>query len=353
MIDFFANQPYATLGALVGFVGMAIGASSVAKPSEGALKLAAEHIHRKQRTPKAVQYMTIFDKEDLHRPRIAWPTCFLLTGSILLWLYSWYRYIHTKDALTSYLLSTVATYMSFTPLHEAVHRSVFSRLSALNWLNDYAGHVAMIPFGAPAKIFAIAHLEHHKHTNEGDLDPDHWAGEGPVLLLPLRWATVVFAYVGWFRRHVIRDPHISEAQAVQLIKEGLLDVTIRQGAFLAMWWHYNEAVLVCYLFPALTAFTLLMYAFDYLPHRPHHIAGNTNPFKATHLLTIPFLPTWFTDAIFLQQNLHSIHHLVCFLPFYQYRKMVEKYGSLLKDKGVRDLPLLLMPSREAYLEELN
>lgn len=67
----------------------------------------------------------------------------------------------------------------------------------------------MCAVAAPFPAFRFVHLEHHKHTNDPALDPDHYrcvrvphsdqgatsvrerSGEGPKVLLPLHWLTQV------------------------------------------------------------------------------------------------------------------------------------------------------------------
>ena len=44
------------------------------------------------------------------------------------------------------------------------------------------------------RVFRTVHLAHHANCNDGKLDPDHWAGAGRPLLLPLRWFTVLPYY---------------------------------------------------------------------------------------------------------------------------------------------------------------
>jgi fatty acid desaturase len=42
--------------------------------------------------------------------------------------------------------------------------------------------------------FKYCHLQHHKHTNDPDHDPDHYVASGPTLLLPLKWLSIEVKY---------------------------------------------------------------------------------------------------------------------------------------------------------------
>ena len=90
--------------------------------------------------------------------------------------------------------AVVCTFVAFTPMHDAVHYAISPRH---RWLNDTVGYLASIPFLVAFPLFRVIHLMHHRNCNDdgnapdgSSLDPDSWAGEGPLWQLPFRWATV-------------------------------------------------------------------------------------------------------------------------------------------------------------------
>ena len=80
-------------------------------------------------------------------------------------------------------------------MHDAAHGSV----ARSRWLNDGVGLVASAPFLFLYRPFRLVHLAHHRHINDEELDPDHFAGivDGPLseALLPARWLTLFLHYI--------------------------------------------------------------------------------------------------------------------------------------------------------------
>mmetsp|Transcript_48384 Transcript_48384/g.128374 ORF Transcript_48384/g.128374 Transcript_48384/m.128374 type:complete len:177 (+) Transcript_48384:47-577(+) len=109
---------------------------------------------------------------ELHRPDIAWPTVLLAVFSIMLWtsvaaigvVREWAPYFTVP-------VSTAAVYMNFTPLHDAAHASVSRKYRCLN---QAVGWMCSVPFLiVPFPLWTWAHLQHHKHTNDPENDPDY------------------------------------------------------------------------------------------------------------------------------------------------------------------------------------
>jgi fatty acid desaturase len=49
-------------------------------------------------------------------------------------------------------------------------------------------------FPIPFHGFRALHLLHHKHTNDHNLDPDAFVGEGPSIFLPIHWVLMEARY---------------------------------------------------------------------------------------------------------------------------------------------------------------
>lgn len=59
--------------------------------------------------------------------------------------------------------------MSFTLMHEASHRLIFSKHPMFEmWL----GRLASLPLGIPYSVFLYNHMQHHAFTNREEKDPD-------------------------------------------------------------------------------------------------------------------------------------------------------------------------------------
>ncbi|MGE0320758.1 MAG: fatty acid desaturase [Polyangiaceae bacterium] len=255
----------------------------------------------------------------------AWPTL-LLTGvawavflvailSASLWAWPF--------ALPAFFL---AGFVAFTPMHDAAHKSV----AKARWVSELVGRLAGLLLLAPFPAFRWIHLEHHKHTNEADSDPDFYSGAGPRWQLPLRWATQDLHYY-WLYLRADRPPRERvEAIATLVASYALL-------ALIALSGHWQ--FVVAWLVGARLAIAALAFAFDYLPHAPHDVIQKQDRFRATTLID----HTWLTPVL-LYQNYHLIHHLYPGVPFYRYAKVFHERRAELVKKGARKRRLFADPT---------
>ena len=119
--------------------------------------------------------------DKLSIPMVVWPilnvSCWfalwplVLTGVMPLWL--------------GFIIATFNTTLAYLPSHEAQH-DVYARPGEkLRWLNEAIGHLSLIPMAYSYKVLKLTHMEHHKHTNTPELDPDHEFNNGATL-----WDTI-------------------------------------------------------------------------------------------------------------------------------------------------------------------
>ena len=235
----------------------------------------------------------------LATPRIAWPTLALLLAALGVWALG-IALVHA-GYYAGTLLAIAGAYVSFTPMHDAAHRSV----ARPRWINELVGRVAVIPLFGPFPAVRYVHLEHHKHTNEPDADPDHWSGRGPRLLLPLRWLTQDFHYYAVYATASRPRRERIEAYATLALLVAVAAILVASG--------HGRTVLFGWLLPARLAIAILAFAFDYLPHRPHAVPAKQDRFAATHIFEgrLKYAAT-------LGQSLHRVHHLYPGVPFYRY-----------------------------------
>lgn len=264
--------------------------------------------------------------DELRRPDVAWPTLLLLAGCWLVWSASLAGGV--TGALPPWLavvLSTAAAYAAFTPAHDAVHSSV----SRHRLVNGLVGRLATILLLGPFVAFRYMHLEHHKHVNVPEADPDHYSGRGPTLLLPLRWLTQDLHYYGLLARRWRGRPAVELVETV-----GTVLALLATLAALAVNGLLVEALLFGVL-PARLACTALAFTFDYLPHRPHVVRAKDDRYRATHVLVGPLL-----TPLFLFQNYHLVHHLYPGVPFYRYRRVWQPRREELLGRGAKVVRLL-------------
>lgn len=251
----------------------------------------------------------------------AWPTLLLTVGAVGGWaLSTTLAVLGTLPVAIAMLVNVICAFAAFTPMHDASHKSV----SRTKWVNELVGRVAALPLVAPFTAFRYLHLEHHKHTNEPDADPDFWSGKGPTWMLPLRWLTQdLHYYVRYFSALSTRP----KAERRETVTVFALLYTVAIGLSVA---GFVMPVVLLWLIPGRLATALLAFSFDYLPHRPHDTPARVDRYRATRL----FVDRWLTP-LFLFQNFHLVHHLFPGVPFYRYAVVWYALEDELIAKGAR------------------
>jgi fatty acid desaturase len=240
-------------------------------------------------------------------PRFAWPTALL---AVVAWgaqgVALWAAWTGRWPAAAVVAVASLSAYASFTVLHEAVHGSLCLRPRAINGV---VARLAALPLMAPGWAFRFLHLEHHRHTNDPEKDPDFWNGLGPRWALPLRWAITDLAQYGFYFRHWSRRPLAERLETV--LGLGAIAAAAAWGVASGHGW----ALLWAWILPARIALFVLAFSFDYVVHRPHTVTAAQDRLRATRVLDVP-APV---RLLLLGQHLHLLHHLHPGVPFYRYR----------------------------------
>ncbi|WP_437567078.1 fatty acid desaturase [Sorangium sp. So ce542] len=236
---------------------------------------------------------------------IEWPTLALFAGSYALFAASVYAGVAgLVSTVPAVLGAAVAAYAVFTPMHEAAHRSLAR--SAL--LNGVVGRLSGLLLMAPFLAVRHFHLEHHKHTNDADRDPDHWSGRGPWYLLPLRWATQDLHYYYLFLRSYHAQKRSERIETIATLAAMFAIVALAFGL------GHGELALLYWIVPARLAIFFLAFAFDYLPHYPYETTAAQNRYRATRAIDSALF-----NVVLFGQTYHLIHHLYPAVPFFRYR----------------------------------
>lgn len=256
-------------------------------------------------------------RELLSAVPFAWPTVVLAAGCAAAFgLAAWAGLSGRVAWPLASALASLAAFAAFTPMHDASHRAI----TRGGLLEELVGRVMALLVLSPFPAFRFVHLEHHKHVNEEETDPDLWSGKGPVWLLPVRWVTQDLYYYVWYLRRASRRPSRELAEiALTLVAAAALLVTLAALG-------HGEAVLWLWLVPSRLAVGALAATFDWLPHHPHRVTAAENRFVATSILE----HRWLTPLLF-GQNYHLVHHLYPAVPFYRYGRV----WWALRDKLVR------------------
>ncbi|WP_203336791.1 fatty acid desaturase [Nocardioides limicola] len=241
-------------------------------------------------------------------PTISWPIVAIFCGAIAAFSFStWAALADRLPAPATILLSATAIFVLFTVLHDAAHYSI----STHRWVNVAFGRVAML-FVSPLisfKSFAFIHIEHHRNTNDGDFDPDHFVSAAPWWQLPLRAPFMDVPYLSFLVRNVKRRPRPEVLETAFLM--GTTVAVIVAAAFAGHLW----TLAVLYLIPARVAMFVLAWWFDWLPHHDLEDTQQENRYRATRNRVGS---EWILTPLLLSQNYHLVHHLHPSIPFHRY-----------------------------------
>lgn len=268
-----------------------------------------------------------------HMGHIAWPTVMLaaavLAGYVLNLALFAFGVIPVWAALP---ILGALTYLSYTPLHEAVHGNIHGGHEWLKWLNDLCGYLMAPLIAIPYASHRHEHLTHHRHTNQPDKDPDFMVSGMGKGLMPA--FTTVIRFIGIQNSFFVKQQWNKASSKDRLIyclellislgwRAAFVLVVVQSGAVSAL-----AAVSVIVLGYLLGGF-FTAYWFAYRPHIPYQDA---NRYRNTSSL---IMPAWMKplEWFWLGQNLHSIHHLFPRVPFYRYHALHREIEPILRAHG--------------------
>jgi ferredoxin-NADP reductase/fatty acid desaturase len=276
------------------------------------------------------------------KPVISWPHIGLVGlayGSFA--LSTWAYLAGTIPFLAMLVVNQFAIYVSFTPLHDAVHESASSNERVNNLIGTVSGFI-FVP-GISTTIYRILHMEHHRWVGDKQRDPDIYFVDAPKPLLPLVLAIPEWIWVYWYitKLWAIRPRH----ERAMFVLTVATYVTI-QAAFLLSPWAM-EFVLV-WLIPQKVATIFLVYFFAHIQH-PEEANWEKAPFQTT--VVVKTRPSG--KLYWLGQTDHCIHHAMPHIPFHRYHRMWELGDGILARQGIPERGLLRGPQhielpRQAY-----
>ncbi|PKV81879.1 fatty acid desaturase [Nocardia fluminea] len=241
-------------------------------------------------------------------PTLSWPVVGIFTGALSVFgASSWAALTGALPAIATIAASSAAVFVLFTVLHDASHYSISSH----RWVNVAFGRVAMF-FVSPLisfKSFAFIHIEHHRNTNDGEHDPDHWVSSAPWWQLPVRFPAMDLPYIGFLVRNVRRRPRAEVLETAALMTFSL--TVIVSAAFTGNLW---TLAVIC-LIPGRVGMFVLAWWFDWLPHHDLEDTQRENRYRATRNRVGS---EWILTPLLLSQNYHLVHHLHPSIPFYRY-----------------------------------
>lgn len=219
---------------------------------------------------------------------LLWPL--VLLGIMPLWL--------------GFLVACVNMTLSYLPSHEAQHDIYFARSSRWHWVNELIGYFSLIPLALPLSVLRITHLEHHRHANDPDLDPDFHMNASGVGEAIVRSITKFQASNDRYGPALVRlgTPEAQQALLLALVFKVLFFSIL---AVIAWTGWPLEAALLWWL-PRHFGMAYLSFFLSWAPHYPNPQLGryrDTRAFKSK-----------LGNIASLGMQYHLIHHLYPTIP---------------------------------------
>ena len=258
-----------------------------------------------------------------YSPEIAAPTIRLALGVYAVLVASiWAALSGRLPYWTCALINTVVLYSAYTVIHEAVHNNIVPRNPRLRWLNEFLGFAICIPLWMFYYPHKNSHIVHHKKCNT-DQDPDIYArgsfGVVTFWRIPLASLSAFnpFALYRDCRRFNVsaRERYISMAT--------FATYTAVAGAAIAAGYGYE--LLVLWFIPWFVGYSIMLVFFTWVPHHPHTETGR---YRNTRCSVWPGA-NWLTQG----QHMHLIHHMMVWIPYYQYEKVFHEIRPYLEQNN--------------------
>ena len=253
---------------------------------------------------------SIISKPPITSGRWTRPKIFLLSRSIicLVVVLAEGSFFVTPNNLVWYIIDILfRTYMIFigtVMAHEAVH----GHLGRTKRANLWWGRIALIPSLVPFTNFRKTHHLHHAHTNDPELDPDHFMKSRNMLELILRSVAMPHHWFFWLWK---RD-RIKTNDLFELLMNYLLIAAIHAPLMIAL----GPSRILTGLGPALILVSVLLwYPFAVQTHEGFSTGSAES---RSHNYYGRFM-YWFSLGL----GMHRVHHFQPKLSWIELRDYVE------------------------------
>ena len=232
-------------------------------------------------------------------PMVLWPIL-----NLSCWLALWPLVLTcTLPLWAGFCIALVNIILAYLPSHEAQHDIYARPGDKLRWLNEAIGHLSLIPLAYGYKVLKLTHLEHHKHTNTPELDPDHLYNDGQTLWQAI-WKTVEGFQPATKASSIYLDfmQRLGTQEAKNAVMQQIL-IMLTHMAILFTCAYYGfalEALLLWWL-PMKIGTVYIRIYLSWLPHFP---GKETGRYKDTR-----GFGSWLGVWSSLAMTAHIVHHL--------------------------------------------
>jgi vanillate O-demethylase ferredoxin subunit len=232
-------------------------------------------------------------------------------------------------------MNSFAVYASFTPLHDATHRTV-SRNRRINDLIGTISCLLLLP-GITTRIYRFLHLEHHRYSGDEIKDPDEPFVSSPPWALPFVLAGLDVLWSRWYIARWLSRPPGERREFVLCITFYVLF----HLAWLAS--PYALEFVLLWMIPQRLGLFYVAWFFAHIQH-PKDMLWEETPFQATVRVVAKPWTRW----LLLGQANHHIHHLTPSVPYYRYH-LAWNQGKYLFERQMIPTRTIWSPSNDLVM----
>lgn len=222
-----------------------------------------------------------------------------------------------------FIVAMINVTAAYLPSHDAQHHIIVPQNSRWHWLNEVIGWYSLVPLAVPLDVLRVTHMEHHRHTNNPDLDPDFPMAASSV------WSGLGKAMVKSQPRHD-RYGMTLQRLGTEAAKRAMLHAMLFKVVFYtilaALAWsgHVWEALLLWWL-PLKIGSVYINFYLSWAPHRPMTGRGRYRDTRA-------FRSIWGNVGTSGMQY-HIIHHLYPTIPLNRTPAAFRALRPILEEQG--------------------
>jgi beta-carotene hydroxylase len=257
-----------------------------------------------------------------------WVMVFWALGGTFIWLALWPLVMWGQLSLwIAAPIATIIVCYSYLPVHDALHHIIGRPGTRLHWLNELVAEVGLLMLCFPRRPARLTHLEHHRHTNDAERDPDY-STRAPHIWAAI-WNSISTRHPGASRK-MVAYRSLLNSMPINTAKYAQLDLLIARvlhyaSLTLLAWSGFAiEAALLWWL-PRHVAITFIDVVLSWAPHHP---AVETGRYRSTRAFKSP-AGNLLTGGL----QYHIVHHLYPTIPLHKTPSAYRAMRHLLEKQG--------------------
>ena len=260
-----------------------------------------------------------------HIDKFPYLAVFWAFANLAVWLSLWpLVFMGLLPLWAGFIIATFNVMLSYLPSHEAQHDIIAKPGTKLRWLNEIVGHLSTIPLVLPYRVAKLTHMEHHKHANDPDLDPDHSThANGPLHAIWKSFANRQPRAKGGFNAY---GDTLLRLERLDALLDGVIYNLLFYGILSVLAWsgHAIEAALLWWL-PRHIGMTYIQYFLSWAPHHPARQKGRYRDTRSFRSIL--------GNIGSMGMQYHIVHHLHPRIPLYRTPMAYWQMRDILEARG--------------------